>query len=48
MSKKDIYGIKKWGKGFFEISKKGNLSLINPFEKNSSFVFITSNIKYST
>ena len=38
MSKKDIYGINKWGKGFFEISKKGNLALKNPFEKKNDSV----------
>ena len=38
MSKKDIYGINKWGKGFFEISKKVNLALKNPFEKKNDSV----------
>ena len=29
----DIYGIEKWGKGFFKILENGSLGLLNPLKK---------------
>ena len=45
MSRKDIYGINKWGKEFFDVSKKGNLSLKNPFEKKYKPIELITIIK---
>jgi Arginine decarboxylase (spermidine biosynthesis) len=42
MSKKDIYGIEKWGREFFEISKKGNLAIKNPLQKNNEAIELIS------
>ena len=45
MNKKDIYGIKSWGKPFFEILKNGNIGLKNPLEIKNESVDILSVIK---
>ena len=34
----DIYGIEKWGKGFFKILENGNLGLLNPLKKKVSLL----------
>ena len=41
----DIYGIEKWGKGFFKILENGNLGLLNPLKKQSKPIDLTKIIK---
>ena len=45
MNKKDIYGIKNWGKPFFEILKNGNIGLKNPLNVKNQSVDILSIVK---
>ena len=37
----DIYGIEKWGKGFFKILENGSLGLLNPLKKQSKPIDLT-------
>jgi len=41
----DIYGIEKWGKGFFKILENGNLGLLNPLKKQSKPVDLIKIVK---
>ena len=41
----DIYGIEKWGKGFFKILENGNLGLLNPLKKQSKPTDLTEIVK---
>ena len=41
----DIYGIEKWGKGFFKILENGNLGLLNPLKKQSKPIDLTKIVK---
>ena len=36
----DIYGIEKWGKGFFKILENGNLGLLNPLKNLQKKLFL--------
>ena len=41
----DIYGIEKWGKGFFKILENGSLGLLNPLKKQSKPIDLTNIVK---
>ena len=41
----DIYGIEKWGKGFFKILENGSLGLLNPLKKQSKPIDLTKIVK---
>ena len=45
MKKKDIYGISKWGKPFFEILNNGNIGLKNPLSLGNTPIDIFSIIE---
>ena len=38
----DIYGIEKWGKGFFKILENGSLGLLNPLKKQNKPIELLS------
>ena len=41
----DIYGIEKWGEGFFKILENGNLGLLNPLKKQNKPIDLTKIVK---